>query len=367
MTKGAGRATRSLEIDVLTDLSTVEAIRPEWNRLADQQSAQPFGLPGMAMAWWQWLGKGELSVITARSGQGELVGVAPLFRRTRARLTTVSFLGRGLGAVGELVVAPAKADVAGALWSALDPAATVLDLGDYRHAGGGFDALRHHDEWAIHADLRDECPVLDLRGVDSVGAFLADPGRSGLRKKLARAHRDLGSEEASLTVSTDPEAVLREWRRLLPLYDRAEVVNQRLHLGRAPYQRFFEAALSACAAAEQLAILTLSIGGRPAAFDVYVVSGATASAILGRFDPSLARYSPGQLLAEQGVQWAIDRGLTIVDLQLGGDRYKRRWATGSYDTLGVVAAATPQRLTRVRATLGAIEAAHDLKRRFRAR
>ena len=366
MTAGAGRATRRLEIDVLSDASSVEAIRPAWNRLAEQQSAQPFGLPAMALAWWHWMGAGELSVVTAHNAQGDLVGLAPLFRRTRARLSTVSFLGRGLGAVGELLIAPAKADIAGAIWSAIDPASTVLDLGDYRHGGGGFDALRHHDHWAFHADLRDECPVLDLGGVDSVAAFLADPRRAGLRKKLARAHRDLGPEEASLSVATEPDAVLAEWRRLQPLYDRAELINPRVHLGRAPYQRFFEAALSACASAEQLALLTLSIGGRRAAFDVYVLGGATGSVVLGRFDPDLARFSPGQLLAEQGIQWAIDRGLTVVDLQLGGDRYKRRWATDSYDTLGVVAA-TPSRLTRARAALATIEVAYELKRRVRSR
>lgn len=366
MTRGAGRATRSLEIEVLTDISKVEAIRPEWNRLAEQQSAQPFGLPGMALAWWQRLGAGELSVVTARNGQGDLVGLAPLFRRTRARMSTVSFLGRGLGAVGELLVAPAKADIAGAMWSAIDPGSTVLDLGDYRHGGGGFEALRHHDQWAVRAALRDECPVLDLRGVDCVGELLADPSRAGLRKKLARVRRDLGSEEASLSVSTDPAAVLDEWQRLQPLYDRAETVNPRMHFGRAPHQRFFEAALAACAGEEQLAILTLSLGGRRAAFDIYVLGGATASVVLGRYDPDLARYSPGQLLAEQGVQWAIDRGATAVDLQLGGDQYKRRWATSSYDTLGVVAT-TPRRLLRARAALGMIEVAFETKRRLRPR
>ncbi|MGB5760783.1 MAG: GNAT family N-acetyltransferase [Acidimicrobiales bacterium] len=364
MTRGAGQATRNLDIEVLSDLAMVEAIGPEWNRLAEARSAQPFALPGMAIAWWRWLGQGQLCVVTARNGQGELVGLAPLFRRTRARLTTVSFLGRGLGAVGELLVAPAKADIAGAIWSALDPSSTILDLGDYRHRGAGFEALRHHPDWAVHAELRDECPVLDLDGVDSVGEFLADPGRSGLRRKLARAHRDLASQQAALSVATDPQAVLEEWRRLLPLYDRAEAVNGRIHLGRAPYQDFFEAALSACAAAGQLAILTLSIGGRRAAFDVYVLSGSTASVVLGRFDPDLGEYSPGQLLAEHGVQWTIDTGHAVMDLQLGGDQYKRRWATGSYDTLGVVAAA-PKRLARARATLGTIEVAYDMTRRLR--
>jgi CelD/BcsL family acetyltransferase involved in cellulose biosynthesis len=364
MTKRAGQATRSLQIDVLTELSAVEELKPEWSQLADDVSGQPFALPAVAIPWWRELGKGELWVVTVRNGQDELVGLAPFFRRTRARLSTISFLGRGLGAVGELLVRPGKADVAGAVWSALDPTSTVLDLGDYRYRGAGLDSLRHHPDWAVHLELRDECPVLQLNGVQSAEEFLASPKRSGLRKKLARARRGLAAMGSSMSVHTSPDAVADEWRHLQPLYDRAEAANGRLHLGRAPYRDFFEAVLAGCASEGRLALLTLWIGDRRAAFDVYVRSGATAYAILGRFNPDLAEHSPGQLLTEHGAQWAIEAGHASVDLQLGGDHYKRRWATDSYDTLGVVGA-DPTRLARARAALGAIEVAYDVRQRFR--
>ncbi len=363
MSRGAGRATRNLDVEVLTELSAVEAIGPEWNRLAEERSTQPFGLPGLALAWWRELGKGRLSVVTVRDGQGALVGVGPLFSRSRGRLTTVSFLGRGLGAIGQFLITPAKADIAGVMWSALDPN-SVLDLVDYRHRGDGFESLRHHEQWLIHAGLSDECPVVDLTGVTSVEEFLAAPQRSGLRKKLAKAHRSLPEEGLSMAVHTEPSDVENEWNALRPLYDRAEVANPRLHLGRPPLQAFFDSALRDLAVEGQVAITTLSIGGERAAFDVYVLSGSTAFAILGRFDPNLRDHSPGQLLTERGVQWAIDAGYTTIDLQLGGDLYKQRWSTASYDTLDVVAATTAHRLARGRATLGAVEAAYGVKQQL---
>lgn len=363
MSRGASRAGRNLTVAVLSDLPDLEDIRPEWNRLAQQQSAQPFALPGLALAWWRELGAGELTVATARNGQGELVGLAPLYRRPRGRLDAVSFLGRGLGAVGQLLAAPAKADVAGALWSALDPG-WVLDLVDYRHRGTGFASLRHHDEWILHAQLSDECPVLDLTGAASVEEFLATPQRSGLRKKLARANRDLQDHDVAVRVHTEPADVLTEWSALGPLYDKAENDHPRLHLGRTPYQGFFRSALEDLAVEGQVAITTLWIDRQRAAYDVYVLSGSTAYAILGRFDPTMAGYSPGQLLTERSVQWAIDSGYTTLDLQLGGDLYKQRWATGSYDTVDVVAATSERRLVRARATLAAVESAFQIKRQL---
>jgi CelD/BcsL family acetyltransferase involved in cellulose biosynthesis len=363
MSRGAGQATRNLDVEVLTELPAVEAIAPEWNRLAEERSAQPFALPGLALAWWRELGKGGLSVVTVRNGRGALVGVGPLFSRPRGRLMTLSFLGRGLGAVGQLLIAPAKADIAGVIWSALDPD-SVLDLVDYRHRGDGFESLRRHDQWLIHAELSDECPVVDLTGVTSVEEFLAAPQRSGLRKKLAKARRSLPEECVSMAVYTEPSDIEAEWNALRSLYDRAEGANPRLHLGRPPLQAFFDSALRDLAAEGQVAITTLTIKGRRAAFDVYVLSGSTAYAILGRFDPDLRDHSPGQLLTERGVQWAIDAGYTTIDLQLGGDLYKQRWSTGSYDTLDVVAATNGHRVARARATLGAVETAYSVKQQL---
>ncbi len=111
----------------------------------------------------------------------------------------------------------------------------------------------------------------------------------------------------------------------------------------------------------QVAVLTLLIDEVPAAFDVHVVSGGVAHAILGRFHPSMADHSPGHLLLRAGVDWAVTAGLTAIDLQLGADRYKTLWATGGYDTVDLVVAGTGA-LGPARRVIEATEAAHRLRR-----
>lgn len=51
------------------------------------------------------------------------------------------------------------------------------------------------------------------------------------------------------------------------------------------------------------------------------------------------------------LEHAIVAGHRSVDLLLGDDAYKRRWSTGFYDTLGVVAAGSSPALAAGRALL----------------
>jgi CelD/BcsL family acetyltransferase involved in cellulose biosynthesis len=135
-----------------------------------------------------------------------------------------------------------------------------------------------------------------------------------------------------------------------------------LHFDRAPYDRFFRSTLGALAERGQVAVLTLEINGEPAAFDVYVLVGSVAYAILGRYDPCGADFSPGLLLMDRGVQWAADSGIGRIDWQLGADPYKLRWATSSYDTFNIVAG-NPVRTKAARSLLTAFDVAYDLKER----
>ncbi len=363
MTRGVGSASKKLMVDVLTHIDQARDISDEWDALAVDCEAQPFGLPALALPWWEHLGKGELRVVTARHGDGSLAGVAPLFERRLARMRTVRFLGHGLGAIGGLISRPSKANVDAALWEALrDEGVPTLTLSDYRSGAGGFETLRRADDWEFHAELSDECPVVDLKQFPGTQALLAAPAKSGVRKKLAKAWRTTDDVDVSLTVTRVAGDVFAELDRLEPLYSRAEELHPRLHLDRPPHRSFFRSALTALADRGQLAILTLNIDGEPAAFDVYVLVGSVAYAILGRYDPRSAAYSPGLLLMDRGVQWAAEEGIHCIDWQLGADPYKLRWSTDTYDTFNVVAGA-PGRVAAVRPVLSAVDVAHHAKER----
>lgn len=366
MAKSAGQAARNIDLDVVESIEEAEAIADDWHDLANTSAGTgPFGYPDAALNWWRALGKGHLHIITARAADGQLVGLAPFFSRARGPVAAMGFLGTGVGAVGSILQRPGlKADVVGLmLEEALADRRTVLDLHNFRYGAPGINELRRNDELETRAELQDECPVISLAGTPSIEEFLGSPDRSGLRKKLAKADRSLGDHDVQYRHATLPDEVMSDWSAIQPLYDRAEADHPRQHFGKGADSFFFEPTLRALAKREQASITTMWIDDKPAAFDVFLWTGGAANAVLGRFDPELAEFSPGQLLLRFGVQQAIEAGAHEIDLQLGDDLYKRRWSTGTYDTVHVRSAFT-RTFTLANGVLKGVDAAFGLRARL---
>ncbi len=341
-----------------------QVLRDEWLELARSCGGGPFTLPGMALPWWRHLGRGHLRIVTVRNGAGDLIGLAPLFERHRGPVAVVGFLGTGVGAVGEFLVAPSKSDVVGSLLqAALGDGRTALDLINVRYGDPLIASLRRDRELTTRAELQDECPIVTLDGHGSVDSLLDRPSRAGLRKKLAKAARALAGHTVDFQAARGSEDVATVWKTVQPLYDRAERDQPRQHFGQGIEGEFFADALAALAAVDAVSITTMAIDGEPAAFDVFVHNGGTASAVLGRMDPSLAEFSPGQLLLRYGIDQAITNGDRVVDLQLGDDLYKRRWADDVYDTVHLRSAIT-RNFTLADGVLRGVDAGFVLRTRL---
>lgn len=362
MTKRSGQATRSLEVERITTLDEAERIADEWNELAAIGRASPFALPAMALPWWRHLGKGRLRIITARTSSGELVGLAPFHERRLGGLDIVRPLGHGLGAIASTLTAPVKADVAAAMASELvNGVRTVVHLPDTPLDDPLVASVRRFAGVTLRATLHDECPIVDLDGLTGSQDLLGRPDHRTLRKLLARADRLLAERDVRVDIATGVDGVLDAFGRVAELFDAAEAAHPRVHLGRGPNGDFFRDTLAALAERSQVAVLTLLIDGEPASFDVYIVNGAVGSTILGRYHPRHADSSPGHLLLRAAVDWGVDQGLDELDLQLGADRYKTSWATGSRDTFeGVIAA--PRTAVVAGPVLHGVESAHALRR-----
>ncbi len=70
-------------------VDSFEPIVHEWDELAVRVRAPPFLRPGWFVAWWSAFGHGRLEIGVLRRN-GELAGVAPLFRRRGARLAVAN-------------------------------------------------------------------------------------------------------------------------------------------------------------------------------------------------------------------------------------------------------------------------------------
>lgn len=360
-----------LTVEVVEEPDAAAALAPEWSELVAAAGTSSFTGPAYALAWWRHRGRGRLHLVAVRARRRRLVALAPLHVRRIAGLDVVRWLGHGLGSISEVLVRPGAEAAAAAVWEHL---ATVphalLDLIEYRADGGGLLALRRSASLDATLVLRDVCPVVELDGLDSAG-HLVDrlPRKKGLYRSLALAERARRGDDAVFAVRTarDPDA----FRALLPdlerVHDLAEADQPKLHHLRPPWRDFTLEVLDAFLATGHAAVHLGTFDGRPAAFVVTVDDPGTSAAWLLRRDPAARRYAPGHLLTRHVIDTAIGAGVARVDLLLGDGRHKLPWATASYDTLTVRAAARhlPLRVAALDAVARARAGASALPARLR--
>jgi CelD/BcsL family acetyltransferase involved in cellulose biosynthesis len=323
-------------VAVASTASELHGLSGEWAALVGDGS-DVFAIPGVAAAWWEHLGQGRLHLVSVRDG-GRLVAVAPLHVRRILGVRIARWLGHGLGAIGSVVVDAERPDSAIAVWEHLATSGLVLDLVDVPSDAGRLDMLRSCTILESRIEESDMCHVVDLAGDASFDAYLGD--RPGLAKSLRRADRSLESQGLSVrsTIGTDPDEVRALVPDLVRISNAAELGHPRLDLFGPRLGEFSAAMLEASAATGNLIVSVLYLGDEPAAFDVCFRVGQTIKDYYGRFDPRWSRWSPGTLAQRVVIRYAIDEGISRVDLLLGDHPYKRRWSTGTYRTVNVLAA-----------------------------
>jgi hypothetical protein len=95
---------QQLLLKTLREASDLDSLRPEWDQLLAESTADSAFLSwDWVRAWWAVYGDpSELSIVEARTAEGRLVGLAPLkiSRRLLGR-RVVGFLGQGGGVTPE--------------------------------------------------------------------------------------------------------------------------------------------------------------------------------------------------------------------------------------------------------------------------
>ena len=345
---------------VVTDEAELTELAPAWDALADAAGAAAAAHAFWCLPWWRHLGRGRPTVAIVEDA-GDLIALAPLHERRLAGLPVSRFLGHGLGAVSELLVAPGRESSAARAWDAVLRCGGRLELLEYRaDAEAGLGALLA-GPWATRVAARNRCPFIALEG--SLDAYLSGR-RKKLRQTLRRAGERLAEEglDHSLEVVTDAARLDAVLPQVQALHDRAEEAAPR---GRALAGRlapFTREALAAAAGLGRLRLFVGRLGDRPVSFDVAFATGGSLELWLGRFDPEFRRFAPGHLALREIVRCGFEEGFRRVDLGLGDDQYKRMWCDHGYDTLEVAAARTPRGLALTRAALGVRGAAGQIRR-----
>ena len=323
-----------MPVRVVNTVAKLGDLIEPWTALADASGSRHNMQPFWCLPWWSQIGSGELHVVIVESG-GTLAALAPLYRRRRAGVDTLRFLGTEILGVSEVLVHPDHGDAGDELWGfLLDRPRCVLELRQHRLGSLGFDALRRTAGHPWRAELGPASPTVDIAGSwsDYWGSR-----RGKFRGDLQRRERLADRDGVAIRVETALDVA--EVEKLLPdvtqVFDRAEQQQPMLHFLAGVYRSFTIDMLRQAALRSRLALFVLYLGNHPVATMWTLRNSTTMGAGGCRFDDTFAQFSPGQLLWRHAFEFAWSSGCTEFDLGPRDSFYKRRWSTRAYETVEI--------------------------------
>jgi len=330
------RSGRMLDTELIAELDGLAALAPAWDALA-VADALPQMAPAWVLAWWRQVAPegAQPRAVAVRDG-ARLVGLAPFYvvpgggGRVDYRLPGIEIAAR----LAPLAVPGREWEVAAAIGGALAHAAPRPDALLFEGIavdGQWQSALRDRWPGALRPPLWrthvDGSPFVSLRE-GSFEAWMAARS-SNFRQQMRRMRRRFEQGGGTSRVAT-----------LATLADDAAVFV-RLHASRWDGrghsnlvdlgERF--AAMIADAGErlldeQRLTLRLLELDGEPICAQLFVAAGGTELFVNGGWDERHAALKPSLLCLLDAVQDAFARGRRRLDLGVGEQPYKLRFADG---------------------------------------
>jgi CelD/BcsL family acetyltransferase involved in cellulose biosynthesis len=326
-----------LEHELIVELDALERLYPEWDALA-LAGGQPQMAPAWVLAWWRHLAPADaLPRAVAVRDRDELVGLAPFFieagRRGRVdyRLPSIRISAR----LQPLAVPGREWEVAAAIAAALDSAIPRPDL--IALEGGPLashwpTALRDGWPGAIRPALRQYhvhgCPTVSLRE-QSFADWMAAKS-SNFRGQMRRLRRQFDAA-GGIARTSMPETLALDIGQFVRMHasrweGRGEsnllAYGDRL----AP---MLDDAGRRLLDSERFQLRLLEIDGEPISAQLFLLAGGSALYMNGGWDERFAQYKPSMLGILGMIEDAFARGYRQLDLGLGEQPYKLRFADGN--------------------------------------
>jgi CelD/BcsL family acetyltransferase involved in cellulose biosynthesis len=309
----------------VAEASTPEAfaeLGPEWDELVrGMRRPSPFLLHTWLTEWWRHYGEGNKLHVLVAHRDGRLVGALPLCLLRRRGLRVLTFLGDRDSVLADLLVAPGEgSEVEQALATrALELEHDYVDLYGLPAENRLTPSLGPERLQLIE---RAEAPVLELQ--DSwEQTYHARTSRKG-RSLHRRRRRQLGEQgHVELEVARTEDELARALEDAFVLHDlrwdgRPDGSGFTTEIG----FRFHRDVVRAQAADDVARITTLTLDGRPIAFNYYFVFAQRMFGYRLAFDPDLGRFSPGLLNTLDSIALAYDEGARRIEFLGGPERYK---------------------------------------------
>ncbi len=345
---------------LIHDLAGIDAIESQWTELTIARG-NAFTSPQWVRAWAEQTTQ-QLAIAAVHRDDGSLAGVMPM-AVDRPRRGTVRFAGAALGDRFGPVCMPgdeaevATAGLAAIVASDLRPAMTILHRID------------------ADSDWSDRVGVAGRRGttriVQSPADLLYIPAgetdwegylatRSskfrqrvvrGLEKTLAKEH------EFAVRESNGPSELETDLDTLYRLHDLRHAEDSSIAAGSD--REVLRAFAGAASDAGWLRLRLLEVEGTPVAAFLGWHIGGSYGIYQSGFDPEWARYSVGMLLLVTTVRAGFEENAVEVDMLLGEEDYKQRFAAATRQVHTVTLVPS---LSRARLLVGAEAAARKRAR-----
>jgi len=322
--------------ELISDLSTLEALIPEWDALA-VSNKRPTCSPAWMLGWLRHLAPpGACARVVAVRDEQELIGLAPFFVQVGQRgRTDYRMMGESLPRTSPLARPGREWEVAQAIGATLAeavPRPDVLALENGPVASPWPVALR--DTWPgpvrpiARQYLVQESHTISLSAV-SFDTWLEGKS-SNFRSQMRRMRRQFAASggiarmSTAATLEADVDAFLRlhagrwEGRGQSSIVARSDGIRKQfLDAGRMHVE------------AHRFRLCMLEIEGEPISAQLFGESGGETLYFNGGWDERFAKLKPAMLGILYAVEDAFARGDERIDLAPGGQQYKRRFADGN--------------------------------------
>ena len=342
---------QSAQADVLTDLSSIESIKDEWRRLAEERS-NAFITPEWFFTWFDHYGDEYMPVVSVvYFNDGKLAGLMPLALSRSRWLRKLCFAGANLGDYFHPVSKRVDEETVAA--------ATAAALGGQRHMWSMFilDNVEVSARWPgamaqasprplASLDLRTgSLPYISFEGQDW-GDFQKSRRRSIRRERGRQLRRLEGEHRVSFRRTESSETLTADIETFFQLHDlrRDQLGGSSLSSSRArAFLRDFAVAALQCG---WLRLFFMEIDGKPVAAEYDWRVGDSYASYQTGFDPAWSRHGVGALLEDNGYRTAIEEGASTFEMLLGDEPYKLRQATyvREVHTVAVVRSKHPARI-----------------------
>jgi CelD/BcsL family acetyltransferase involved in cellulose biosynthesis len=316
---------------LLTSLKDISA--EQWNALAAQNQVNTiFQTYEWHIAWWKVFGKGKKPFLICVYDRNELVGIAPLMiefvhKPLRKAKRILRFIGHGSSDYSDFIISKSmesiNLDILKYLvtrndeWDEIElkhipeSSRLIVDLGD--NSGMGLLYYLVHETTV--------CPALIIRDNQEITNIL---NKKSLKRHYNFFHKKESFNVIHTTQQSDIELYLNTFFR--QHIDRWRHTSTPSLFVSPDNQLFYQELLNELCPLKQICFTAIFSENRPIAFHFGFVYQNTFVWYKPTFAPELRKYSPGEVLLKELLEYAVRHQYDEFDFTVGGEEFKLRFA-----------------------------------------